>query len=365
MKIVINTKALIEGLSLVEKVVGKKESLPVLSCIHLSTHQNTLELRATNLETAIRSSVGCSVEREGVCTIPAHILSSSIRSLRGDTVTLSLEDGILTISQKGARLSVKSIPHAEFPSLLFAGTGTQVILPTQILLKGITTVIGSVSPSLIRPELSSVFVSGSTQVIVFATTDSFRLSEARFPIETTTDFTLLIPSKNAQDLTHTLSLIKSETVTLIHGDNVCTITTPTLSFETRLTEGSFPNYSQIIPKESTTSATLLTGDILHTLKQARLYSGTAQKIGLHIYPSKSTFSTTAQSNEVGEMSEDLSAVLSGEDIDINVHCSYLLEGLSHIKTDSITITFGGANKPIVMRGVGDSTFMYLTMPLNR
>ena len=106
-------------------------------------------------------------------------------------------------------------------------------------------------------------------------------------------------------------------------------------------------------------------DLTDMLRKARVFSGTDQHIGLHIYPQKKIFSATARSSEVGEMSDTLEAAVSGEDLDINFHIGYIAECLSSIDSDSVTLSFAGVGRPLVMRGVGDASFMYLVMPLNR
>ena len=101
------------------------------------------------------------------------------------------------------------------------------------------------------------------------------------------------------------------------------------------------------------------------LRKARVFAGAEQHVGLHIYPKKKIFSATARSAAVGEMSDTLEAAVSGEDLDINFHIGYLGEALPSIESDSITLTFAGPGRPLIMRGVGDASFMYLVMPLNK
>ena len=101
------------------------------------------------------------------------------------------------------------------------------------------------------------------------------------------------------------------------------------------------------------------------LRKARVFSGGDQRVGLHVYPKKKMFTATAQSSDVGEMSDFLEAALSGEDIDINFHVGYLSECLTSIPSDSITLGFSGIGKPLVIRGVSDQSLMYLVMPMNR
>ena len=101
------------------------------------------------------------------------------------------------------------------------------------------------------------------------------------------------------------------------------------------------------------------------LRKARVFSGNDQYVGLHLYPKRKIFTATAQSPDVGEMSDSIDAAISGEDIDINFHIGYLADCIASIDSDSIILGFGGVGKPLVIRGVSDSNFTYLAMPLNR
>ena len=138
-----------------------------------------------------------------------------------------------------------------------------------------------------------------------------------------------------------------------------------VQFVSRVAEGNFPDYKVIIPKSPTTEATLLKSDFSEMLRKARVFSGDEQQVGLHVYPKRKIFTAMARSSQIGEMSDTLEATLSGEDLDINFHIGYLSDCLSTIPSDSITLSFSGAGRALVIRGANESSFMYLVMPLNR
>ena len=136
-------------------------------------------------------------------------------------------------------------------------------------------------------------------------------------------------------------------------------------FVSRVVDATFPNYKEIVPKSVATEATMLKADLSEMLRKARVFSGNDQHVGLHAYPQKKIFTATARSSDVGEMSDSIDAALSGDDLDINFHIGYLAECLSSIESDSVVLSFAGPGKPLVIRGVSDTSFMYLVMPLNR
>jgi DNA polymerase-3 subunit beta len=176
---------------------------------------------------------------------------------------------------------------------------------------------------------------------------------------------LLIPLKHVNELAYILERLKEDTLEVVTDDSQMVVSCGNVRFVSRVVDAQFPNYKEIIPKQFATEATVLKSDFAEMLKKARVFSGNDQHVGLHVYPKKKIFSATAQSAEVGEMSDSIDAAISGDDIDINFHIGYLADCLASIESDSISLSFSGPGRPLVVKGISDSSFMYLVMPLNR
>ncbi len=370
MKIGTTKEKLLGAILLAEKLVGKRESLPVLSCIRIEADKG-VSISATNLEAGIEIHIPSEIKEVGIVAVNAHILSQTIRSIMGDTITLTTEDSNLLIESRGTKTLIKSIPHNEFPVLSSPKNTNPIVISRQLLLSSIQSVSYSASPSMIRPELGSVFLSLNESGMVTVATDSFRLAEKTITSSQMHDTQdILIPLKHALELTHVLEHMDSETVSLQLDDSQITVSgegvrSGTVRYISRVVDGQFPNYKEIIPKKSTTEATVLKSDFAEVLRKARIFSGADQHVGLHLYPSRKIFSATAQSADVGEMSDSIDAALSGEDLDINFHIGYVSDCFSSIPSDSIVLGFSGPTRPIVIRGVSDMSFTYIVMPLNR
>lgn len=365
MKIQLPKKNLLDAAILAEKITGKKESLPVLSCILLDA-QKDLILRATNLEAGIEIHTLGDIEEQGVIAVPASIFTSTLRSINGDKVSLKSEEGNLLVESRGSKTLIKAVAHEEFPISSVDPDKKGTPVSREKFLKGIQSVAYSASPSMIRPELGSVYVSLRAASMVCVATDSFRLAEKTISAVTGADTgDLLIPLKHVGELTYILEHIANETIDVSVEDFQLVISSDGARYFSRVVEANFPDYKAIIPKKATTEVTLLKSDLVDMLRKARVFSGNDQHVGLHIYPSKKIFSATARSPEVGEMSDTLEAAVSGEDLDINFHIGYISECLSSVESDSVTLSFAGPGRPLVIRGVGDASFMYLVMPLNR
>lgn len=367
MKISVKKESLVQAAALSERITGKKESLPILSCILIDVQADVV-VRATNLESGIEVRIPADIDEKGVVAVSANILSQTIRSINSDTISLKTNtDGNLLVESRGTKTLIKAIPDGEFPRLSHdTARARGFLVPRERFLRGIQSVVYATSSSMIRPELGSVYVSVKKGMIICVATDSFRLAEKTIPGGSKDDVgDILIPLKHAMELVHILDRVSSEHVEISIDDSDLDVHTNTTHFVSRVVDATFPNYKEIIPKKYITEVTLLKNDFTEILRKARIFSGNDQNIGLHIYPSRKLCSATARSNDVGEMSDTIDAAISGEDLDINFHIGYLADCLPSIESDSITLGFGGIGKPVVIKGVSDNTFTYLVMPLNR
>jgi DNA polymerase-3 subunit beta len=365
MKIGTTKELLLTAALIAERITGKKESLPVLSCVYLDA-QKTLSVQATNLEAGIELAVAADVEEKGSVAVPAAILAQTIRSIGGEKVALRTEEGNLLVESRGTKTLIKAIPHDEFPKLPRPSGARGTSLAREKLLRGIQSTLYAASSSMIRPELGSIYVNIKRAGVVFVATDSFRLAEKTLVGAAGNDGgEVLIPLKHANEIAYVLERLPEESVELSVEDSQLVLTCGETRFVSRVVDAQFPAYKEIIPKDFIAEATMLKADFAEMLKKARVFAGADQHVGLHLYPKKKIFSATARSSDVGEMSDSIDAAISGEDLDINFHIGYLGDCLSSIESDSITLSFAGVGRPLVIKGVSDASFLYLVMPLNR
>jgi len=355
---------ILNAVLLAERIAGKKESLPVLSCILIDAGKEIV-LRATNLEAGIEITIGGEVEEKGMIAVPAGIFSQTLRSIGSEKISLKSEEGNLLVESRGTKTLIKAIPHAEFPTLSNSTGKKGITLPREKFLRALQSTVYAASPSMIRPELGSVFVSVKNSGVTCVATDSFRLAEKSIQGSSKQEADILIPLKHAAELAYILERSDEESVDIVAEDAQMIATLGNVRYVSRVIDAQFPNYKDIIPKDIKAEATVLKSDLAEMLKKARVFAGTEQHVGMHVYPKKKIFSATARSSDVGEMSDSIDAALSGEDVDINFHIGYLAECLPSIESDSVVLSFSGTGRPLVVKGVSDNSFLYLVMPLNR
>lgn len=367
MKVSCNLEKFTQAIQIAERIVGKKESLPVLSCVVIEAKNKKILIKATNLETAIELNINAEISEDGIVAVPVGILSQTSRIMKGDILELSTSStNNLTIRSKHSTTTLTSVSVDEFPSIPKESDTEAHTLPKKELIQGIQSVSYAASTSMIRPELSSIHISYSGKALTFTATDSFRLAEKTIPIKLNGEFPeTLIPVKNALEIVHILNNITDEEITCLFDESQISIKTSSVYAVSRIIDATFPQYQAIIPKEFVSEAVVLKEDFSTITKKARIFSLASQQVSFQVYPSKKKFILTAKTADIGEMTDEIEAALSGEDLDINFNLHYLSDFLQSLNSDSISLEFAGMGKPLVIKGISDKTFLYLVMPLNR
>jgi len=346
------------------RVVQKNPQLPVLGCVVLVAENNKVMVRATNLEVGIEYVLPGKVNEEGVVAIPAPILTSFVGTLKGDDVlSLKASGDIVTAKTKVGSTKIKTVSAEDFPDLPKA-SGTTFTVPASKLSQSFDSVAFCASPSMIRPELASIYLKGTEDGLVSVATDSFRLAEKKVPIEKSTEFDpILVPARNVPDI---LSILDgAETVSVSLDEHHVTFDTGKGFVTSRLTTGNFPDYTQILPKSYSTHATLLTQDVLNAMKTVAIFSDSFSKVSVDVSPAEKKFLLLAQNMDTGETVETVQAALEGDDISMNFNHRYVSDVYGVIHSDSTQFSFAGPGKPLLIQGVGDTSFVYIVMPMNR
>ncbi len=366
MNIECTKESLEKAAAILHKVSGKNVNLPVLSCILIDVQQKKVIVRATNLDLGVEIEIPAKIHKEGVAAVPAALFAQYIQSLGAEVkVTLSLEGSTLTVTTKKGSTDIQTLPPQDFPSLPTPETSKVFLLPTKTLLQGVKAVAFSASTSSIKPELSSVYMSVYDSKCITVATDSFRLAEKSIPLTQVTQFDpILIPQKNIGDIVRILEQMDEDVEVRVTNTQL-SLVSGSIFVTSRLVDGTYPDYKQILPKSPTTVITCLKEEFLAVLKKATLFSDTFHQVGFVIDPKKRECLIQASNSEIGAFKEQLEVSVTGEPLTINFNHRYLMDCFQAIPTDSISLSFSGLGKPLIVRGVGDATFLYVVMPMNR
>ncbi|MEK7609900.1 MAG: DNA polymerase III subunit beta [Patescibacteria group bacterium] len=368
MKLEISYKKIKNAISLIDKVASKHQTLPVLSCILIEVSKNTAVFKATNLDVGVEVSVPLKSTTEGVIAIPAHTISSFLSQITNpnQTITIEVISGNAHIKTDKSRGVIKTLAPEDFPSIPKVQGGQEYSFSPKDFIDGLNSVSYSASVSSVKPELSSVYVYKDNNYLTFVATDSFRLAEKKVKTSNTTKINdILIPFKNTQDIIRILSSFES-TVEVKVSKNLISFENNGTYIVSRIIDGVFPDYRQIIPKSFTTEAVALKQDVLDSLKISNIFSDKFNQVHLTIDPKAKIFDIHTKNSDVGENQTSVDSAITGDRMEINFNYKYLSDGFQSIDSDSVSFQFNGLNKPVVIRPVsGDQTFLYLVMPMNR
>jgi DNA polymerase-3 subunit beta len=309
--------------------------------------------------------VPAKIEKEGVVAIRSDILSSLFSVLTGDQfVSFELINNNLSVKTKSNTIILKSISSEDFPTIPLI-EGEVLSIPTNKFIEGIKSVYYSASTSEIKPEIGSVYIYPEEDMLVFVATDSFRLAEKKVKIKQKLSFSgILIPFKNVIEIIKVLENIEGE-VKITLQKNQISFSSSNIYLTSRVVDGAFPDYKQIIPKGGTTEVTLLKHDFISSLKVSNIFSDKFNQITFNIKPKEKVFEIEAKNTDIGENITLLGGALSGEDVVLNFNYKYIVDCFTSMTSDSLVLTFNGSNRPMIIKPIGDSSFMYLVMPMNR
>lgn len=373
MKISCTQENLNQGLNIVSHIASKNTNLPILSNILIKARDKTLTLSATNLEIGVTTQIRGKIEKEGEFIIDGKLFSDYISLLPKERIDLELEDGNLKIKCQKQKTKIKSQISSDFPIIPKIEKKNQYIIKAKNFKEAINEVVFAVSNSETRPEISGVFVNFNHQEIILAATDSYRLSERKIKLieENKRNQKIIIPVKTLQEISRILSVFK-EDLSLENIDNLeIYLTENQIMFSyngvnliSRLIEGQYPDYTQIIPIDNKTKIKINNQELIKSVKTASLFT----KSG--IYDVKLEFKDqevilTSSSTQTGENTSTLEAEINGESNNIILNYRYLLDGLQNINTEKVIIEINDYNNPCLIRPDKQNDYIYIIMPIRQ
>lgn len=372
MKIECVKERLEAGISIAEKITGKNLPLPVLSTVVIEGKQNTLKLKATNLDMGVEITIPAKVKEPGAVAVPGSLIARFLGTLGSFVATIEMElvGGNIHLAGKNSSTLIKSLPVDDFPTIPRLTKGTSDAgfkIRARKFVEGLKAVVYAASQSDIKPEIASVALSLEGKVATFAATDSFRLAEKKIELTEKTEATetpLLIPAKNILDI---IRIFESENgdLDVTYNKNQLALSSEDVYFTTRLVAGVFPDYREIIPKKASTSTEILKEDLAQALKISSLFSDKFNQVNLKIIPGEKLFEVASRSQDLGETVLKVDGNLEGESADLNFNGRYIFDCLGSIPGDHVLLEASGRERPLLLRGREDKSFVYLVMPLNK
>lgn len=363
MKISIARSELLEALGVVGKGMSARSTLPILSGILMTSSGTEIQMQSTDLEVSVRHTSPALVEQEGQMVLPGKLLTDIVRSLPEAAVTIEAEGDIASVRCQHSSFTVKTLRPADFPKFPEVEINKKITLSAEILSSMVKQVSKAVSRDETRAILTGILLLVEGPTIKMVATDSYRLAVRERVLEQIPgeDIEVVVPGKALEEVSRLAG--EGGEVSLGVSENQIVFEFGDTTFITRRIEGTFPNYKQLIPKETETTAVVSGEELTAAVKRVSLMAlhNTPLKITVNIEDQTLSLSATAQ--DVGDASEDLMVKAEGNDVEIAFNHAFLMDGLSSAQSDTIRLEVQSSLKPGLLRTVGDEGFLYLLMPV--
>jgi DNA polymerase-3 subunit beta len=366
-----------------ERVVSKKNTLPILNNILIEAQKGSLKLSATNLEIGISSNIGAKIEKEGRITIPAKIISNFSTNLpNNENISLELQGDNLKIKSSGNKAIIKGISAEDFPLIPSKKSEQLLNLSTLKLKTAILKVLPAVAFNEARQELTGINIILNEKELIFASTDSFRLSEYKLKLEEN-DINLdnykFFIEKNENIIIPANILIELNRIISPEIDNKIKITIEEgqIFFEldgiklvSRLINGKYPEYKHIMPQEYKTRIVGEKQILQNAIKMANVFSmGGTNEVTLKINQEEDKIFILSSSAETGENSTELKFDIVGPSQEVVFNAKYLLDGINIITSSQVVILLNNEATPVAVKEINEkngeliNNFTYIVMPI--
>lgn len=363
MKIQITQQNFVKALALLARVASTRTSLPILSNVLLTAADNKLTAAATNLEVAISHVAASKIENEGSVTVPAKLLHDFVSQLpKDETINLVFEKNKLFLKAGSYSSTIQGTSAEDFPALPEITANITKTLSANDLKNALTRVMLAASHDETRPVLGGVFFHSSGGKLLIAATDGYRLAECEIG-EIDSEIKAIIPTSSLQDTLKIIQDSNDEDIDLQFDEGQFGVSVSDTTLVSRLVDGEYPAYQQLIPAESDISLTVGREDILTAAKLAGLF---AREVGgsitLKVDEGEQTLSINSVASQVGDNSSVLKAKVTGSgEVVLNVR--YLTDALSCFETDDVSIRFSGSISPCVITSSNQPGYQHIVMPL--
>jgi len=361
MKLRFSKEKFLDGLQQVQNVVSSRSTLPILSNALIRASKDGVTLSTTDLDLGVRCSIEAEVIREGATTLPARRLFTIIRELAHSEVEMEVDDkNIATIQCGGSHFKIVGLPESEFPQLPKLAGAKSFTVDQKVLKDALKKTSYAMSTDETRYVLNAILLNLKDDKLVVVATDGRRLALVEYELDLPkgTHGDLLVPCKT---VTEVLRLLKDKgTVTISFTENQISFEMDGTQLVSKLVEGNYPNYRQVIPNETKERISLERETFHLAMRRASLLVS-EKNHAVKLFFSKNNLSITANSPDVGESRESLAINYKGPEITIGFNPDFMMDPLRNLENDEIFFELTDELSPGVLKINGP--FLYVIMPL--
>ena len=364
MKIICTQENLKTGLLVAGRIISPSNTLPILNNILLRTENGLLKIASTNLEVAISTHIRCKVEEEGDITVFSKTIMDLVNNLPNKNIVLETVSGEMHIETENYHTTIKTLPADEFPLIPGPEGKDTITIPAQELKNAINQVIFAVSTNQTQPELSGVHVGIENSVVTFAATDRYRLAEKKIhlPKNSQVSKEIIVPQKTILELSRIIANLEGQ-VEIIVNENQISFTLDSTQIISRLIDGQYPPYQEIIPKNFLTTIHTSKQALIHALKAGGIFTQSNNSIRLQYDQEKQQLIIISESQDLGKSVVDIPSVIEGGTGELILNHRYVLDCLSAIDAQNVVIKIIDDNSPSLILPEDKNDYIYLVMPI--
>ncbi len=368
MKLSVMQENLARGLSVVSRAVSARSTLPVLANVLLRTEDAGLKLTATNLEIGITCWVPGKIDTDGATTVPAKLLTDLVSSLPGgDRIDLELGAGE-TLHLRSGRFesNLKGIDADEFPSIQTAGERATTRIAQGVLKRALAETTFAAASDEARPILTGVLARFEGDILTLAAADNYRIAVKTLPVlDTVAETSVVIPARALIELMRILSDTDDPVeVLLAQARNQVLFRLEGIDLVSRLIDGQFPNYQQVMPQSHATRAVLDREELLRAVRPAALIAHeSANIVKLQVGTGDDAGIVVSANAEVGDHVGHVEAAVDGDGTTIAFNARYLADVLANVTAEQVAIELNGPLSPGVFKPIGDDRYVHVVMPV--
>lgn len=368
MKFICTQENLNAGIDLVSRLPSRSVGLPILSNILLEVKGGNLIVSSTNLEIGIKTEIRGKSESEGAFTVDAKVFADYINILPKGNVEIELVKNQLSVTCENFHTKIRGQAADEFPIIPQIEGNGKISIKAIELKRALAQTTFATSFDEMRPEINGVLFKIDKKELLMVATDSYRLAEKKASLEESVDLKeVIIPLKTLQEVERVVSSInESDIVDIYFDENQIMLTSGSIILVSRLIEGNFPNYQQIIPNNFSTKAIVKSDELIQATRAASLFARSGiNDVHLSFNASKGVVNIKTTNAQLGEQETSLEGVIKGDTLSITFNYKYLLDGLQALASDDVVLELSSQTTPAVLRSEGDVSFLYLIMPIKQ
>ncbi len=362
MKIICTQENLRIGLGQVSRIVGSSTTLPILNNVLLQTENGQLKISATNLEMGMSTLVRCKIEQEGGVAIAAKVLLDLVNNLPNENITIESGESETSVSTDRYQTKIKHLSVEDFPLIPAIEDASAISISASDLKEALDSTSFAASTSETQPEISGISLKFEDGKVIATATDRYRLAEMSVPVQTQAGRSVIVPQRSINELSRLLASNDTQIQLNISATQLALSVGGTY-LVTRLIDGQYPEYAQIIPTETGTVVSVGHAELLAALKTSGIFSRGAGSVTMVIDPEKQVIQVISASQGVGESVVDIPCTINGGGASVILNYRYMLDLLTNTQVSSLDMNVIDDTNPVVFRPQGKPNYLYLIMPI--